>query len=318
MHSTYQFLKYAKYRASQLGGRCRSLAASSVVALKQQLAPGVLNVHRRDYTNIGDLMSSPFQYFRITKPLYKLDIEPLTLVSPFFSARREPLVLGGGGLFFFETAVNGLLTQYRGPVIGWGIGQNGPLVEKTNTRIQTGKFALLGVRDWQSEHDWVPCSSCLAPELEAFRDIQPEHDFVLYDHQHTPLPIEGHPRLTNACMDFSKVVAFLASGETVVTNSYHGAYWARLLGRRVVALPFSNRLLSMRYPPVIANARDYRQCAKEARAELGALEVCRESNLRFASRVSEIIGTELQLIARNLKTSPQTNWSTPADKVQRS
>jgi hypothetical protein len=318
MHSTYQFPKYAKYRASQLCGRCWSLAASSVVALKQQLAPGVLNVHRRDFTNIGDLMSSPFQYFRITKPLYKLDIEPLTLVSPFFSARREPLVLGGGGLFFFEAAVNGLLTRYRGPVIGWGIGQNGPLAEKINTRIVAEKFALLGVRDWQSKHEWVPCSSCLAPELDAVRDIQPEHDFVLYDHQHTPLPIKGHPRLSNACMDFSGVLAFLASGETVITNSYHGAYWARLLGRRVVVLPFSNRLLHMRFPPAVATAQNYQQCAKETRTEPGALETCRESNLRFASRVSEIIGTELQLIARNLGSSPQTNSPGIGDSAKRS
>jgi hypothetical protein len=315
MHSTYQFPKYAKYRASQLCGRCWSLVASSVVALKQQLAPGVLNIHRRDYTNIGDLMSSPFRYFRTAKPLYKLDIEPLTLVSPFFSARREPLVLGGGGLFFFETAVNGLLTKYRGPVIGWGIGQNGPLAEKANTRIQTGKFALLGVRDWQSGHEWVPCSSCLAPELEAFRGIQPEHEFVLYDHRHAPLPIKGHPRLSNACMDFSDVVAFLASGETVITNSYHGAYWARLLGRRVVVLPFSNRLLRMRYPPVIANAYNYRQCAKNARPEPESLELCREANLRFAARVSELIGAELQSIAKTPGTSAQVNRLTAGGTV---
>jgi hypothetical protein len=192
-----------------------------------------------------------------------------------------------------------LLDRYQGPVIGWGIGQNGPLGEKDARRIHTGKFALLGLRDWQSAHEWVPCSSCLAPALDVFREVQPVHDFVLYDHQHAPLPITGHPRLGNSCMDFSQVVRFLASGETVVTNSYHGAYWARLLGRRVVVLPFSNRLLAMRFPPVVATAQDYRERAKEARPEPDALEICRDANLRFAARVSELVGTELQPISKS-------------------
>jgi hypothetical protein len=99
-------------------------------------------------------------------------------------------------------------------------------------------------------------------------------------------------------MDFNRVAAFLASGETVITNSYHGAYWARLLVRRVVVLPFSNRLLRMRFPPVIATAQNYQQRAKEARPEPDALPICREANLGFALRVSELIGTELTAIAK--------------------
>jgi len=45
------------------------------------------------------------------------------------------------------------------------------------------------------------------------------------------------PHMTNLAGDMEEVIAFLASGEVVVTSSYHGAYWARLLGRKVALLP---------------------------------------------------------------------------------
>jgi len=294
MAGTYHYLKYAKYRTSRIFDRCWGFSSSSIVGLRQSVTPGVLSVHRRDSGNIGDMMCSPFRYFRTTGHLYELDIEPLDALSPLLSRREDPLVLGGGGLFAFEAAVNRLLSRYQGPMIGWGIGRNNPLVGR-GSRIQTEKFTLLGIRDWESGHEWLPCVSCLSPLFDLYRAVPAQHDFVLYDHQHVRQPIEGHPRLTNACMNFSQVLAFLSSGETVVTNSYHGAYWARLLGRRVVVLPFSDRLLHLRFPPIVGTAENYRERAKEDRPELAALSLCREQNLRFSQRVSELIESELQL-----------------------
>lgn len=294
MSRTYHYLKYAKYRTSQLLDRCWGFGASSIVGLRQTLAPGVLSVHRRDSGNIGDMMCSPFRYFRIAEKLYELDIEPLDALSPLLSLRDDPLIIGGGGLFAFEGAINSLLNRYRGPKIGWGVGRNNPLQGRGN-QIQTDKFTLLGIRDWHSGHEWLPCVSCLSPLFDLYRGAPAQYDFVLYDHQHVRLPIEGHPRLNNGCMSFPQVLAFLSSGETVVTNSYHGAYWARLLGRRVVVLPFSDRLLHLRFPPIVATAQNYRECAKYDRPEFEALRVCRDQNLHFAERVSDLIGTELLL-----------------------
>lgn len=294
MAPTYHYLKYAKYRTSRLLGHCWGFGASSIVGLRQKVTPGVLSVHRRDSENIGDMMCSPFRYFRTTERLYELDIEPLDTLSPLLVGRDDPLIIGGGGLFAFEAAINGLLSRYRGPKIGWGVGRNNRLQSRQN-QIQTDKFTLLGIRDWQAGHEWLPCVSCLSPLFDLYRNAPIHHDFVLYDHQHVRIPIEGHPRLTNACMSFSKVLAFLSSAETVVSNSYHGAYWARLLGRRVVVLPFSDRLLHMRFPATVGTAENYREAAKNDQPNLEALAVCRAQNLRFSHRVSELIGTELQL-----------------------
>ena len=48
---------------------------------------------------------------------------------------------------------------------------------------------------------------------------------------------------------FEDVVAFLGSGAVIVTNSYHGAYWATLLGRPTVLWnPWCSEILLLKYP----------------------------------------------------------------------
>jgi hypothetical protein len=69
-----------------------------------------------------------------------------------------------------------------------------------------------------------------------------EHEVVYYGH-HPLAPLEWArelglgPVLTNAGTDMARVVAFLGSGRVIVTSSYHGVYWGRLLGRTVVPQP---------------------------------------------------------------------------------
>lgn len=42
--------------------------------------------------------------------------------------------------------------------------------------------------------------------------------------------------LTNSAMNLETAVSFLGSSEVVLTTSYHGLYWATLLGRKVIVL----------------------------------------------------------------------------------
>ena len=307
MSFAYQSLRYAKYRLDLVRDHISGYGASSIAALKQARSPGVLSIHRKDAENIGDVMSSPFRYFRQANPVYELDLAQLKTISPLLLRRNEPLILGGGGLFYFHHALNRLLLHYKGPLIGWGIGRNGPL-SGARDRIHKEAFALLGLRDWPTHYEWVPCVSCLSPLFEIYRGTSPLHDFVLYDHRNAQLPIHGHPRLSNACMDMAHVLEFLASGETVITNSYHGAYWGVLLRRRVVILPFSDRLLHMRFPAIVGTKDDYRQRSQEMQIEPFALEICRKANLDFAKRVEELTQTDLHLID---KVAEETDFRAP-------
>ena len=65
------------------------------------------------------------------------------------------------------------------------------------------------------------------------------------------------PRLLNSETSIDAVLGFLCKAEVVVTTSYHGAYWAALMGKRIVAVntaqnskllffPFSIEILQMK------------------------------------------------------------------------
>ena len=47
-------------------------------------------------------------------------------------------------------------------------------------------------------------------------------------------------------LDENKTIEFIGSGDVVVTNSYHGAYWATLLGKVVVAFPWASKFYGLK------------------------------------------------------------------------
>ncbi len=86
---------------------------------------------------------------------------------------------------------------------------------------------------------------------------------------------------------FESVIQFLASAEIVVTNTYHGAYWATLLNRKVIVIaPFSNKFMGFKYEPVIVRGlKDVKDAVHDARRYPEALSDSRELNVAFYQRV---------------------------------
>ena len=81
------------------------------------------------------------------------------------------------------------------------------------------------------------------------------------------------------------MINFLGSAELVITNSYHGAYWATLLKRKVVVMqPFSSKFLGFRHPLVVANNFDITDI-KNLPVYPNALKEAREANSKFAKKV---------------------------------
>ena len=76
---------------------------------------------------------------------------------------------------------------------------------------------------------------------------------------------------------------FVGSGAKVVTNSYHGAYWAMLLGRKVVlAAPYSSKFHHYRHPPEISEDRSWTPALScHGKDDRGALQECRDANRKF-------------------------------------
>ena len=264
--------------------RARRAAAHSL-RNEVKAATGI-NFHRRNKDNIGDMKSSPVGQFGCLEQFTPIEIfrcrAPLDL-------SRKPVVIGGGGLFsneFFANHLAFILASAPRQLICWGAGQNTHDATTPSYPAILRDFDLVGIRDHGAPYDWVPCASCMDPAFDRTYPIA--HEVVLYNHLDFPgLKLQGLPELDNAESDFQRVIAFLGSGASVITTSYHGAYWATLLGRRVVVLnPFSSKFFTFRHPPVLAGDGDWQAALDRARAYTDALDECRHANLQFASRVA--------------------------------
>jgi hypothetical protein len=94
--------------------------------------------------------------------------------------------------------------------------------------------------------------------------------------------------LRNIEPQFEEVIAFLGSGSIILTNSYHGAYWGTLLGRKVVIIrPFSSRFFHMRHQPAITESQNWQGTLSKARHFPEALAECRQANRIHFERICE-------------------------------
>lgn len=244
--------------------------------------------HHRDTDNLGDRVCSPFDYF----PDLAVRGRAVDLSEP--TPPCTTVIYGGGKIM-------GGLAKTFGPNdfdarhrIAWGVStvQNWPISLKYWQAFR--RMDLIGSRDFSDRRfSFAPCVTCLAPEFD--QSYPEQHDVVVYAHawksEATGLVVPDQvPVLTNRETDFSRAIAFLGSARTVVSNSYHGVYWALLLGKRVLCLPFSNKFHSYRLPPGYAAPKEWLSSLGVARAQPEMLELCREATGLFRSRVRDLIG----------------------------
>lgn len=231
-------------------------------------------------SNVGDAACGPFDYFEALQEFPVLPIEQ-------WITQADIAVIGGGGLIapgLMDVLYQSLNLPRRN--ILWGIGTN---VHETRAPVWPSwlsQFPLVGLRDYGSPYKYVPCVSCMSPIF----DVNPPstHPIIVYQHHQIPIPLMGVPRLSNVGHTLADVISFLASGEIVVTNSYHGVYWAQLLGKRVIIWhPFSNRFLFFKHQPVICDVANTFESAleKAVAAPSSFLAECRELNIAFKDKV---------------------------------
>lgn len=237
-------------------------------------------LHIRNTGNIGDLYSAPYHYFDFpdSAPFHLTDAVPPCDVA----------VYGGGALDALFSAERNTLRRVKAKYrVAWGIGAT--LRGTTEHPPVPAGFDLIGVREWNRPGgDYVPCVSC----MHGFFDAVPAatRDIVLFVNGDTRIRM---PRITDLPMldnraSIDETLAFLASGDVVVTNSYHGAYWATLMGRRVVCLPYSSKFHGYKYPPAMADDRSWRDAVPAAQAYGEALEDARTRNRAFHRKVTSL------------------------------
>lgn len=228
-------------------------------------------------------MASPVRYFKLGARVHDI-----CRVKQLDLTQVSTAIVGGGGLFFFDS-LRYLCENHPGPKIGWGLGSNQHGSDQISYPDYISSFCLLGVRDWGTPFYWVPCASCMHDCFDQHYEI--EHDVVVYEHYKQKLGL-NLPTLAND-RSFTDVVKHLGAGKVVLTNSYHGMYWATLLGRGVIAFPFSSRFYGMKHVPVLCGKEDWMANVPKVREYPEALSECRQANVDYYQRVKELIPLRL-------------------------
>jgi hypothetical protein len=215
----------------------------------------IINYHVIDSTNIGDLVSAPTLYFDF--PGYSVVREDIRTIN-LEDVKDKHIIVGGGGLVFsrFLESFSQLSQQKKSTkLISWGIGQQiydnyqSQDIQNFDYSQYTQGFDLVGIRDSHYKNNWVPCASCMHKSFDKKREIK--HEFVVFSHKKFQIKIDPFPHMTNSSQNLDEILDFLGSGETILTSSYHGAYWGTLLGRKVLSFPFTSKFYTFKHSPGI-------------------------------------------------------------------
>ena len=250
-------------------------------------------VHRKVKDNVGDYYCNPGRYFDF--PEYTSG----ELVNNSFPVTNEILVIGGGGLIHkkFSKNIDALLNKKPKHSVLWGIGHNfgKKHVTKSSTDVYypnwINKCSLVGIRDWIDGHydSYLPCVSCMHPAFDKTYEVK--HDVVYYTHkfkskyQHQ----DGHVQMANNHLNFDEVIDFLGSANTIITDSYHGAYWGQLLGKDVRVLSWSVKFNHMKYQPTFIPHISQWQETSPSTVVDNYLEECRDYNNKFYQKFLNLL-----------------------------
>ena len=212
--------------------------------------------HIMNTKNFGDLNCGPKRYFSEFDDSPEVDLSELKNYD-----ESIPVILGGGGIFMSHTDDWIKKISEERPTIIWGAGLNYPknvITPNLDDKLKNCKLVGLRDKEYVSRHgwDWVPCASCMDPAFDKYRDTKPEHKVVVYRHMWYEKFFTNLPTINNDATEFpdknmDSVIKFLSSGDVVITNSFHGAYWTLLLGRvPIVIYPPGMRMISP-LPPIL-------------------------------------------------------------------
>lgn len=243
------------------------------------------NIYHCTANNVGDLMCGPGQYL-----WPELHI-PIPVKPP--RKHIERAVVGGGQIFGQLLDVLSSIKDFNpgAKAVAWGVGLPPKGKQDKTVKTVAQYFDLFGTRnyDWRDQLNFVPCASCLMSAFDT--PPRPEHEVVFFLHQNKGDPVDvpaGAPVRFNTAASGSEIIDFLASGETVVTSSYHGVYWAQLLGRRVICVPYNDKFTVLQHNPTTALASEWSRAVATARRAPELLEEYRSINVQFGKRVLDL------------------------------
>lgn len=253
----------------------------------------IFNFYRKNTGNIGDQYSTPLKYFEFPNfDIYQYDLHSEVTEEVLQEIKGSVVIFGGGGLVandYFEKNIKKIINSAPKKVIWWGVGHNSHTEENINEYpIYLGDEDLIGLRDFGVKFEWVPCSSCMHPLFN--NEYIPTRKVVVYQHKHHPLNLDNFEVMDNYT-EIDKVIPFLGSAEIVITNSYHGAYWTSLLGKKVLLVnPFSSKFHYFKNEIKISHKFEYgNDLINLPLPDTNLLEICIAKNIEFKEKIDRLI-----------------------------
>lgn len=245
--------------------------------VKAMTLPTVYNFSSTE--NLGDRVCSPHLYFDWLKEA-KVKMPDQCVPGP--------AIFGGGGLFhpYWDQFIFRSIRENQ-PTAIWGAGLNYHGCQEEVFPKELESCSFVGLRHFKNPWNYVPCVSCMAHEFDTAISSTPSHEVVIYEHRNHPVQEwKNAPRMNNFTGSLSDAVSFLASGQIVVTTSFHGAYWAKLIGRAVgIYKPFSNRFLAI---PGITPVQEETYIGTNGPPPM--LYECRMLNIQWSDKLREFFG----------------------------
>lgn len=234
----------------------------------------ILYSHRVDADNPGDKYSSPRHYFDMGS-YNTVDIaKPKNTIAEQVPVDNYSLnIVGGGDIFASVKWTKWNLdiaeqAQAKHSII-WGAGI---LFRKQDIVDLLDRYSLIGTRVYQESYSrnitFVPCASCMHELFDQEYEITKEVGLIRHFKREIPyIPgptkfgLDEHSKIRNKPQTMEDVITFIGSHETIITNSYHAAYWAQLLNRRVICyVPNDNpddKLLTFENNPIVYGDNEF-------------------------------------------------------------
>lgn len=167
----------------------------------------------------------------------------------------------------------------------WGAGQNSS-AEEFEYPEEMKQFDRVGIRDFGQYYEWAPCASCMHPAFNKTYSIR--NPVIWFEHKKQLIKDkvfgnESIPRFVNSGANIEQTIELLGSAEVVLTNSYHGAYWATLLKRKVIVVgAWSSKFKHLKHQPAFVDtAQDWKDAMDNAVIHNDALDECQSATQDF-------------------------------------
>jgi exopolysaccharide biosynthesis predicted pyruvyltransferase EpsI len=118
------------------------------------------------------------------------------------------------------------------------------------------------------------------------KNYQIKNDVIWFEHKKQLVKDFGNepiPRFVNSGSNIEQTIELLGSANIILTNSYHGAYWGTLLGKKVIVVGvWGAKFYAFRHKPYILEKNEsWQEAVDKVMIHPNALDECIASTENF-------------------------------------